>query len=94
MFRVGTRRAEGQHLVPIKHVLRAKHQSDDACYAVSVNLIIPINYYSDTPCLGKIYCGKVLQNFLSMRSSLLESVTVTEFQATEAYSISDLTKAK
>jgi hypothetical protein len=29
-----------------------------------------------------------------MRSSLLESVTITEFQATEAYSSVDLAKAK
>jgi hypothetical protein len=33
-------------------------------------------------------------NFLIMRSSLLESVNVTEFQATEAYYSSDLTKAE
>jgi hypothetical protein len=33
-------------------------------------------------------------NFLCMRSSLLESVLVTEFQTTEAYSNFDLTKAK
>jgi hypothetical protein len=32
--------------------------------------------------------------FLCTRSSLLESVIVTEFQATEAYSSLDLTKAK
>jgi hypothetical protein len=33
-------------------------------------------------------------NFLCMRRSLLESVIVTEFQATEAYSSLDLTKAE
>jgi hypothetical protein len=33
-------------------------------------------------------------NFFWMRSSLLESVIVTEFQAPEAYSSLDLTKAK
>jgi hypothetical protein len=33
-------------------------------------------------------------NSLCTRSSLLESVIVTEFQATEAYSSLDLTKAK
>jgi hypothetical protein len=33
-------------------------------------------------------------NFLCMPSSLLESVVVTEFQATKAYSNLDLTKAK
>jgi chorismate-pyruvate lyase len=32
-------------------------------------------------------------NFICTRSSLLESVIVTEFQATEAYSSLDLTKA-
>jgi hypothetical protein len=34
------------------------------------------------------------ENCLYMRSSLLESVIVTKFQATEAYSSMDLTKAK
>jgi hypothetical protein len=33
-------------------------------------------------------------NFICTRSSLLESVAVTEFQATEAYSNLDLTKAE
>jgi hypothetical protein len=33
-------------------------------------------------------------NFLCMRSSLLESVLVTELQTPEAYSNLDLTKAK
>jgi hypothetical protein len=33
-------------------------------------------------------------NFLCTRSSLLESVIVTDFQATEAYSSLDMTKAK
>jgi hypothetical protein len=33
-------------------------------------------------------------NFLCTRSSLLESVVVTEFQATEAYLNLDLTKVK
>jgi hypothetical protein len=33
-------------------------------------------------------------NFLCMHSSLLEPVTVTDFQATEAYSNLDPTKAK
>jgi hypothetical protein len=33
-------------------------------------------------------------NILRLRSSLLESVSVTEFQASEAYSSADLTKAK
>jgi hypothetical protein len=33
-------------------------------------------------------------HFLCTRSSLLESVIVTEFQGTEAYSNLDLTKAK
>jgi hypothetical protein len=33
-------------------------------------------------------------NFVCMRSSLLESAIITEFQATEAYSSSELMKAK
>jgi hypothetical protein len=33
-------------------------------------------------------------HFLDMRSSLLESVIVTEFQATEAHSSLDLTREK
>jgi hypothetical protein len=62
---------------------------------VSANLIFPINYHGDIPYLGKIYCGKKrAANFLCMLSSLLESVIVTKFQATEAYSSLDLTKAK
>jgi hypothetical protein len=36
----------------------------------------------------------MVENFLFMRSSVLESVTVTEFQAKEAYSSLELTKAK
>jgi hypothetical protein len=54
---------------------------------VSANLIFPIYVYchNGIPHLEKIVCGKF---------SLLESVTVTEFQVTEAYSSLDLTKAK
>jgi hypothetical protein len=39
--------------VPQKHLLRTKHQSDDARYAVSANLIFPINYRSAIPYLAK-----------------------------------------
>jgi hypothetical protein len=99
MFRVGTRRptvsrTEGQHLVPLKHLLRTKHQSDDACYAVSSNLIFPINYLSDIPYHGKTLLWQWAANFLCMRSSLLKSIVVTEFQGTEIYSSLDLTQAK
>jgi hypothetical protein len=40
-----------------------KHRNDDACYAVSVSLIFPINYHNDIPHLEIIYCGKGLQIF-------------------------------
>jgi hypothetical protein len=60
---------------------------------VSANLIFPIYCHNDIQHLVKIFCDKGLQ-FFCTRSSLLESVTVTEFQATEAYSSWDLTKAK
>jgi hypothetical protein len=61
---------------------------------VSANLIFPIYCHSGIPHLEKIFCGKWLQIFFVTRSSLLESVIVTAFQATEAYSSLDLTKAK
>jgi hypothetical protein len=42
----------------------------------------------------KILLWQKASNVLRTLSSLLESLTVTEFQATEAYSSLDLTKAK
>jgi hypothetical protein len=45
----------------LRHLLRTKHQSDDACYAVSENVIFLINYHSDIPHLEKIYCGKKIK---------------------------------
>jgi hypothetical protein len=61
---------------------------------VSANLIFPIYRNNDIPHLEKIVCGQRVENFFCMPSSLLESVIVTEFQATDAYSSLDLTKAK
>jgi hypothetical protein len=84
MFRVGTRRptvsrTEGHHLVSLKaftNLLRRNHQSDNACYAVSVNVIFPINYLSDIPYLGKNILWKRAANFPWICSSLLESVII------------------
>jgi hypothetical protein len=42
-----------QHLVPLKTLIRTKHQSDGACYSVSANLICPLNYHGNILCLGK-----------------------------------------
>jgi hypothetical protein len=60
---------------------------------MSENLIFPINYHIDIVYVEKIIVAKGWK-FLSMRSSLSESVIVTEIQATEAYSSLDLTKAR
>jgi hypothetical protein len=59
---------------------------------MSANLIDPKYRYSDNLYLEKIYYNEGLQAFLCIRSSLLESVFVIEFQATEAYSNLGLTK--
>jgi hypothetical protein len=45
---------EGQHLAPLKTLIKNKASSDDARYAVSGNLIFPINYHSDIPQLEKM----------------------------------------
>jgi hypothetical protein len=61
---------------------------------VSANLIFPTYCHSDIPCLKTNLLRQRAENFLCVRSSLLESAIVTEFQAAEAYSSFDLTKAK
>jgi hypothetical protein len=48
---------------PLKTLIKQKHQSDEACYAVSANLIFPINYRNDIPHRKEIYCGRGLQIF-------------------------------
>jgi hypothetical protein len=61
---------------------------------VFANLVSPINCHIDAGYLEKNLLWQRAANFLCMCSSLLESVIVTEFQAVEAYSSVDLTKAK
>jgi hypothetical protein len=61
---------------------------------VSANVIFQINYDSDYWIPWKNLLWQRAVNFLCMRSSSLESVIVTEFQATEAYVGLDLTKVK
>jgi hypothetical protein len=61
---------------------------------VSANLIFPIYCHNDIPHLEKNIFWQTAAIFLCTRSSLLESVIVTEFQATKAYSSLYLTKAK
>jgi hypothetical protein len=51
-------------------------------------------YRSDDTLKKKNLLWQRAANFLCTRSSLLESVIITGFQATEAYSNLDLTKAK
>jgi hypothetical protein len=61
---------------------------------VTANLVFPIYCRNDIQHPEKNLLCQMAVNFLCMRSSILESVIVTEFQATEAYSSLDLTKAK
>jgi hypothetical protein len=61
---------------------------------VCANLFFPIYCHDGIPHLEKNLMWQSAANFLCTRSSLLESVIVTEFQATEAYSSLDLTKAQ
>jgi hypothetical protein len=98
MFRAGTgmttiSRREGPYLAQLSTHIKRKRQSDHACNAGS-NLNLPINYHSDISYFEKINFGKGLQIFFVCAQVLLESVIVTEFQATEAYSSFDPTKAK
>lgn len=67
---------------------RPKHQSNDACYAVSANIIFPVNYHG-----WKNLLWQRAEIFLCMLSGLFESVMEIEFQAA-AYSSSGLTKTK
>jgi hypothetical protein len=56
------------------------HRNDDACYAVSANLIFPINYHCDIPHLEKKnLLWQSAANILFKPPSLLESVILTEF---------------
>jgi hypothetical protein len=53
MFRVGTRmstvsRTTRQYLVPLKHLLKTRRPSDDACYSVSANLIFQYSIIMST----------------------------------------------
>lgn len=50
-----------------KELLRTKHQNDDACYAVSANLIFPVNYHSDIPHVEKNVLWQRAADSLSMR---------------------------
>jgi hypothetical protein len=61
---------------------------------LSENLSFLIYCHNDIQNLEKILSWKMAADFLCMRSSLLDSVVVTEFQATEAYYSLYLTKAK
>jgi hypothetical protein len=74
--------------------LTTKRESDGACYAVSANLIVPINYIIIVIfyILKNSTVAKAA-NCLCTRSSLSKSVIVTELQATEACSNFDLAKA-
>jgi hypothetical protein len=60
---------------------------------VSPNLIFPINGYSDIAYIVKSIVAKGCIISFTL-SSLLESVIVTKVQPTEAYSSSDLAKAR
>jgi hypothetical protein len=61
-----------------------RNGSYDAYYAVSENLIFAMNYLNDIPHREKNLLWQGAANFLCVRSSLLELVTVTELQAAEA----------
>jgi hypothetical protein len=88
----------GQNLGPIKKInkkKKKKYQSDDACHAVSVNLIFPINYDSDIPNLKKkIYCGKGLHFFSLCALKFIGVNDCNRVPSNRSILSSDMTRAK
>lgn len=63
LFLVGTGR-QGRHLVPLKTFIKNNHESDDARYEVTANLIFVINCHSHIPYLEKCIVAQVCKFYL------------------------------